>query len=216
MTSPRHTPRPSPPPPRLTVLLGSHREGRFGPTIGRWVAQHARAHGGFAVDVIDLAEQHLPIPHPADPRAAAGPFLERLASADAVIVVTPEYNHSFPGILKLALDLVGDELVDTPVGIVTYGGMSHGLRAAEALRPVLSALRAVTVTDTVGFAGARKRFDGDGALVVDAVETEAATTRLLDDLARFTDLLAPPAAVREAQDERAEVEMREEPEEQAA
>lgn len=183
---------------RLAVLLGSHREGRFGPTIGRWVAQHARAHGVFEVDVLDLADHDLPIPHPRDTRAAASRFLGRLEAADAVVVVTPEYNHSFPGILKVALDLVGDELVDTPVGIVTYGGMSHGLRAAEALRPVLSALRAVAVTDTVGFAGARDRFDGDGALVVDAAGTEAATTRLLDDLVRFVDLLAPAAPVRTA------------------
>lgn len=192
MTSPR---RPSP---RLAVLLGSHREGRFGPTIGRWVAEHARAHGAFTVDILDLADHHLPIPHPRDTREAAGGFLGRLAAADALVVVTPEYNHSFPGILKVALDLVGDELVDTPVGIVTYGGMSHGLRAAEALRPVLSALRAVAVTDTVGFAGARKRFDGDGTLVTDVAATEAATTRLLDDLARFTGVLAPAAPTRDA------------------
>lgn len=179
----------SPRRPRLAVVLGSHREGRFGPVIGHWLAERARVHGGFGVDVVDLAAQHLPIPHPRDPRATAAEFLDRLDDADAVVVVTPEYNHSFPGILKVALDLVGDELVDTPVGIVTYGGMSHGLRAAEALRPVLSALHAVAVTDTVGFAGARSRFDEDGALVVDADATEQATDRLLDGLARFVELL---------------------------
>lgn len=195
MTSPHRTHRT---PPRLAVLLGSHREGRFGPTIGRWVARHARGHGTFDVEILDLADHDLPIPHPRDTRAVAGAFLDQLEGADAVVIVTPEYNHSFPGILKVALDLVGEELVDTPVGIVTYGGMSHGLRAAEALRPVLSALRAVAVTDTVGFAGARERFDGDGALVVDAAATEAATTRLLDDLVRFTGLLAPPATARDA------------------
>ena len=180
--------------PRLAILLGSYREGRFGPTIGAWLATHAQGHGRFEVDVIDLAEHELPVPHPADTRTAAGELLDRLAAADAVVVVTPEYNHSFPGILKVALDLVGDELVDTPVGIVTYGGMSHGLRAAEALRPVLSALRAVAVTDTVGFAGARSRFDDDGRLVVDPTPTETAADRLLDDLARFVDLLSADAS----------------------
>lgn len=177
--------------PRLAVLLGSYREGRFGPTIGRWFADHARAHGEFDVDLIDLADHDLPVPHPTEPRTAAADFLRRLATADAVVVVTPEYNHSFPGILKVALDLVGDELRDTPVGIVTYGGMSHGLRAAEALRPVLSALRAVAVTDTVGFAGARSRFDEDGRLAVDAEPTQQAADRLLDSLADFTERLAP-------------------------
>ena len=176
--------------PRLVVLLGSHREGRFGPTVGAWVAARARRHGAFDVELLDPAEHDLPLQHPADAQAAAGTFLARLDAADAVLVVTPEYNHSFPGILKLALDLVGDELTDTPVGIVTYGGMSHGLRAAEALRPVLSALRAVAVTDTVGFAGAPDRFDEAGELVTDVAATEAATDRLLDDLARFTAALA--------------------------
>ncbi len=179
--------------PHLVVLLGSHREGRFGPTIGTWVTEHARQHGGFTVEVLDPAAHDLPLELPADRRAAAGDFLDALADADAVVVVTPEYNHSFPGILKLALDLVGDELTDTPVGIVTYGGMSHGLRAAEALRPVLSALRAVAVTDTVGFAGARDRFAPDGTLTVDPTPTEQAMTRLLDDLARFTGLLSTDA-----------------------
>ena len=121
-----------------------------------------------------------------------------LAAADAVVVVVPEYNHSFPGILKVALDLVGDQLVDTPVGIVSYGGMSHGLRATEALRPVLSALRAVAVPDTVGFAGARDRFDEAGRLVVDAAATEVATDRLLADLARLTAALAPPSSTADA------------------
>lgn len=179
--------------PHLVVLLGSHREGRFGPTIGDWVADRARQHGAFTVELLDPATHDLPLQHPADRRAAAGDFLDALDGADALVVVTPEYNHSFPGILKLALDLVGDELTDTPVGIVTYGGMSHGLRAAEALRPVLSALRAVAVTDTVGFAGARDRFDRDGALVIDAAASEQAMTRLLDDLTRFTHALASPA-----------------------
>lgn len=177
------------PRPRLTVVLGSHRVGRFGPVIGHWVADHAHLHGAFDVEVADLATAQLPVPHPRDPRSSsAGPFLAQLERADAVAIVMPEYNHSFPGILKVALDLVGDELRDTPVGMVTYGGLSGGLRAAEALRPVLSTLGAHDIADTVSFANPWSRFV-DSQLVEGAAATEEATDRLLDELARYAALL---------------------------
>ena len=182
--------------PRLAVVLGSYREGRFGPVVGHWLADHAHLHGAFDVEVVDLATQDLPIPHPSDPRAAAGPFLRSMDRADAVVLVTPEYNHSFPGILKVALDLVGDELRDTPTGIVTYGGISGGLRAAEALRPVLSAIGAFAVPDTVSFAHPQRRFV-DSQLVDGAPATEQATDRLLDELARYTTLLSRSPATAE-------------------
>ena len=186
------------PRPRLAVLLGSHRVGRFGPVVGHWIADHAHLHGAFDVEIADLATAQLPIPHPRDPRASsAGPFLAQLERADAVVVVMPEYNHSFPGILKVALDLVGDELRDTPVGMVTFGGISGGLRAAEALRPVLSTLGALDIADTVSFANPWSRFV-DSQLVEGAAPAEEATDRLLDELARYAAILRSAAAPAEA------------------
>ncbi|MQY26042.1 NADPH-dependent FMN reductase [Nocardia aurantia] len=76
-------------------------------------------------------------------------FAERIGHADAVIVITPEYNHSFPGPLKTAIDAVRDQWRGKAVGFVSYGGMSGGLRAVEALRVVFAELHTVTVRDTV-------------------------------------------------------------------
>ncbi len=83
----------------LVVLIGSTREGRFGDTVGRWFAAEAQRHGGFFVDLVDLAEAGLPAVHPAAPTPAVEAFRERLAAADAFVVVTPEYNHCFPAAL---------------------------------------------------------------------------------------------------------------------
>ncbi|MGW7354114.1 NADPH-dependent FMN reductase [Streptomyces sp. NPDC054784] len=155
---------------RLAVIYGSVREGRFGPVVGGWFAGEAERHGGFAeVDVIDLADHELPLAFP-DFRAAPQPdtarvrqgLSERLAAADAFVVVTPEYNHSFPASLKNAIDWFHTEWQAKPVGFVAYGGVSGGLRAVEQLRQVFAELHAVTVRDALSFHNAGGAFGPDG------------------------------------------------------
>ena len=72
-----------------------------------------------------------------------------VSRADAFVFVTPEYNHSFPASLKNALDYLSMEWADKPVGLASYGGVSAGLRAATALKPILAALRMVPVVEAV-------------------------------------------------------------------
>ena len=97
----------------------------------------------------------------------------RLDAADAFLVVTPEYNHSFPAPLKELVDGYGTEWHAKPVAFVSYGGISGGLRAVEHLRGVFAELHTVGVRDTVSFAGAWKRFGPDGMLR-DPAEAELA------------------------------------------
>jgi NAD(P)H-dependent FMN reductase len=131
---------------RVAVIIGSVRKGRFGELVGTWVG---KCLAGWAVDtdVVDLAEFSFPGTMSEHPDVAS--FAARIASADAIIVVTPEYNHSYPGSLKLAVDVVREQWRTKPVAFVSYGGMSGGLRAVEALRLVFAELHAVTVRDTV-------------------------------------------------------------------
>ncbi|WP_431874419.1 NADPH-dependent FMN reductase [Amycolatopsis sacchari] len=131
---------------RVLVIVGSVRSGRFGAHVGGWV-QKALLDTGVDVDLVDLAE--LTFPHTMDGHSDAASFAERVGWADAIVVVTPEYNHSYPGPLKSAIDSVRDEWKAKPVGFVSYGGMSGGLRAVEALRLVFAELHAVTVRDCV-------------------------------------------------------------------
>ncbi|GAA2817634.1 NAD(P)H-dependent oxidoreductase [Saccharopolyspora taberi] len=152
---------------RLAVIIGSNREGRFGPTVASWFAEQARQFDGLDVDVVDLAG--IPLPTAIDFGAEPGPHVtalgERLAAADAFVVVTPEYNHSFPAPLKNAIDLYRAEWQAKPVGFVSYGGMGGGLRAVEQLRLVFAELHATTVRDTVSFHNAWDRFDESGVPV---------------------------------------------------
>ena len=97
-------------------------------------------------------------------------------------MVTPEYNHSFPAPLKNAIDWHFKEWRAKPVGFVSYGGISGGLRAVEQLRQVFAELHAVTVRDTVSFHGAWTQFDSEGRLK-DPERYEKGTQSMLDQLA---------------------------------
>jgi NAD(P)H-dependent FMN reductase len=172
----------------LVVIIGSTREGRFGGTVGRWFAAEAERHGDFSLDLVDLALAELPAVHPAKPTPGVEAFRERLAAADAFVVVTPEYNHSFPASLKHAIDQGNAEWRAKPVGFVSYGGMAGGLRAVEQLRLVFAELHAATVRDCVSFHGARERFDPEGR-PRDPAGCGAAAKTLLDQLAWWAEAL---------------------------
>ena len=131
---------------RVAVVLGSVRDGRFGGVVAGWVAK-TLAGWGIDADSIDLAGLRIPSDMTAHPDVTS--FAARIDNADAVIVITPEYNHSYPGPLKTALDALNTPWHAKPVAFVSYGGMSGGLRAVEALRPVFAELHAVTVRDAV-------------------------------------------------------------------
>lgn len=175
----------------LAVIIGSVREGRFGPVVAEWFAAQARQHGEFRIDLVDPAEYPLPAVLPSSFEELVGldrrtpeqlQLAERLATADAFVVVTPEYNHSFPASLKHLIDWHVTQWQVKPVGLVSYGGQGGGIRAAEHLRQVFAELRAVTIRDTISLDQHWTRFDGDGRLLNPAGPTGAAKT-LLEQLA---------------------------------
>lgn len=117
-----------------------------------------------------------------EPAPEVGAVSRRLAAADAFVIVTPEYNHSFPAPLKNAIDWLSREWKAKPVGFVSYGGRSGGLRAVEQLRQVFAELHAVTVRDTVSFHDAWTQFEPDGR-PKDAKGCAVAAATMLDQLA---------------------------------
>ncbi|GHF78651.1 NADPH-dependent FMN reductase [Streptomyces filamentosus] len=177
---------------RLAVIVSSVREGRFGPVVGTWFAGEAENRADLIVDVIDLADHELPAalshnpsPETAEALAAVSPRLEQ---ADAFVVVTPEYNHSFPASLKHLIDWHYTQWRAKPVGFVSYGGLSGGLRSVEQLRPIFAELHAVTVRDAVSFHTAWEQFGEDGR-PKDETGPAGAAKVLLDQLAWWATVL---------------------------
>ncbi|MFF7948896.1 NADPH-dependent FMN reductase [Streptomyces griseorubiginosus] len=146
---------------RLVVLVGSVREGRFGPVVASWIAGQAGVHGGFEVEVVDLADFDIPLALPAASPKYAGDDYPRptgmaaltsaLERADAFVVVTPEYNHSYPASLKAAIDWHFTQWTAKPVAFVSYGGAAGGRHAVLHLENVLTELHAVTIRDGLAF-----------------------------------------------------------------
>ncbi|MCJ0874013.1 NADPH-dependent FMN reductase [Streptomyces sp. AP-93] len=154
---------------RVAVILGSVREGRQGRAVADWFLGAATALGGLDLDLIDLADVDLPLVMPGwggspDPQTAAAlaEVSPRLAAAEAFIIVTPEYNHSFPAVLKNLIDWHGEEWRAKPAGFVSYGGLGGGLRAVEQLRLVFAELHSVTVRDSVSLHGPWSGLGQDG------------------------------------------------------
>lgn len=137
---------------RIALILGSTRPGRRGDQIATWTLEAARAHGGADYELIDLADHNLAnLDEPGNPNLqqyqhdhtrAWGTLID---SFDGYVFLVPEYNHSYPGALKNALDYVYREWNDKAAGIISYGGWVAGARAAEALRLVLAELQVATV-----------------------------------------------------------------------
>lgn len=177
---------------RLAVICASVREGRFGPTVARWFADQARQRGDVEVDYIDLAEHPLPTVLSQSPGSDTAKVLAqltpRLEDADAFVVVTPEYNHSYPASLKSLIDWHYTQWRAKPVGLVSYGGMAGGLRAAEHLRPVFAELHAVTIREQLSFHNAWEKFDENGD-PKDPEAPAAAAKTMLDQLTWWAEAL---------------------------
>ena len=160
----------------LALVYGSTRQGRFCDTVANWAAERIVGSGAFALDRID----------PSAPESAASQtegagistISARIGRVDAIVIVTPEYNHGYPAPLKALIDSVNAEWQAKPVAFVSYGGVSGGLRAVEQLRLVFAELHAVAIRDSVSFANAWSQFGAAGELVAPEAANAAMSTML--------------------------------------
>ena len=173
----------------LQVVIASTRPGRAGEPIGRWFASQCRRDERFSVGVTDLAELALPLmDEPNLPRMRqyvhehTRAWSRTVDAADCFVFVMPEYNHGFCAGLKNAIDYLHQEWARKPVGFVSYGGVSGGMRAVQLLKPVLTCLRMLPVTDQVALAN-YAQYMRDGRFEPSA-DAGLACRTMLDELYR--------------------------------
>jgi NAD(P)H-dependent FMN reductase len=183
--------------PTLQITIASTRPDRAGLPIGQWIAARAAAHGGFDVDVVDLAHLGLPfMDEPNHPRLRrythqhTKDWSARVQRADAFVFVTPEYNHGISAPLKNAIDYLHAEWQYKPVGFVSYGGVAAGARAVEHTKQVVTAVRMVPVVAAVPIPFFQQFIDEDGAVRANEPMEEGADA-MLDELLRVEEALRP-------------------------
>ena len=179
--------------PVLQVIAGSTRPGRKGIAVAQWVARQAEAHGGFDVELVDLADAGLPVlDEPNHPRL--GQYTQQhtkdwsatISRADAFVFVFPEYNHSIPGGFKNAVDSLGPEWQGKTVAFVSYGA-DNGVRAVEHWRQIVANFHMVGVRQQVSLSRFRE-FGDDGLALLDRRDGELDT--LFDQLESMAATLA--------------------------
>jgi NAD(P)H-dependent FMN reductase len=136
---------------KIGIVIGTTRPGRKAEDVARWVHGIAGQRGDAVFELIDLADfefPHLDEALPPSMGQYSQPHTLRWARTieayDGFVFVTPEYNHSIPGVLKTALDFLYSEWNNKAAGFVSYGGVG-GARAVEQLRLILSELQIATV-----------------------------------------------------------------------
>jgi NAD(P)H-dependent FMN reductase len=140
---------------KIAIIVGSTRPGRKAGAVAQWVHGFAKTRSGAEYEIVDIADFNLPLldePIPptmgkySKPHTTA--WSEKIASFDAYVFVTPEYNHGPSGALKNAIDFLYREWNDKAAGFVSYGG-AGGARAVEQLRLVMGELKVADVRSQV-------------------------------------------------------------------
>jgi NAD(P)H-dependent FMN reductase len=149
----------------IPVILGTVRQGRMSHPVAKLMTAEVAKREGVETELIDIAA--LPLPTNDAGEAIKDPaFSSKMNRADALVIVAPEYNHGYSGMLKHVLDSCLKEYIHKAVGIVgVSAGAFGGARVIENLLPVLRELGLVTIFWDVNFANVRKAFDGDGNLL---------------------------------------------------
>lgn len=177
--------------PKLHVVIASTRPGRAGLPIGSWFFDAAKHHGAFDVTLVDLVEIGLPLLN-----EKSHPRLQKyehehtkrwsaiVDAADAFVFVTPEYNFSAPPSLLNALDYLYREWSYKPVGFVSYGGISGGMRSVMMAKQLVTSLKMMPLPEAVTLTFFSQQLK-DGVFTGNE-QNEKATKEMLNELVRWS------------------------------
>ena len=180
----------------LQIVIASTRPNRAGLPIGSWFVEQARRHEKFEVEVVDLASLNLPMfDEPRHPRLRqyehdhTKRWSSVVSRAEAFVFVTPEYDHGAPPSLVNALDFLVHEWMYKPVGFVSYGGVSGGVRAVDMLKVIVTALKMMPMFETVALPFFSQWMDQEKRTFAPPKVQEDAARVMLDELHKWATAL---------------------------
>ena len=137
---------------RIAIVTGSTRPGRNNQAVAEWVYHLSKERKDAEFELVDISHYNLPLLDEPMPPASGQyshqhtkAWSEKIASFDAYVFVTPEYNHSISGALKNVIDYLYREWNNKAAGFVSYGGHSGGARGVEHLRLILAEVMVATI-----------------------------------------------------------------------
>lgn len=178
----------------IPVILGSTRRGRQSPKVARFIAERMKRTGRIEPEILDLLEYHFPAMEERlrlrdDPPPRLREFADKVARSDALVIVSPEYNNGYPGVLKNALDYLLPEYRRKPIGIVTVSaGGFGGISCLAQLRLVTLAMGAFPIPASLPVSRVQDSFDDDGKPVDPSYEKRAES--FLSELLWFAEAIA--------------------------
>lgn len=156
----------------LPVLLGTNRKSRQSVHVARWLVTEMKKRVDIETQLFDVT--NFVLPHDDYGQGLKDQFPEwrdAILRADGLVVVTPEYNHGYPGALKAVLDLLLKEYIHKAVAFVgVSAGPWGGTRVIEAMVPMVRELGLVVTFNDLNFPAVEKKFDEQGALLDPAYE----------------------------------------------
>jgi NAD(P)H-dependent FMN reductase len=177
---------------KLKIIISTVRPGRKGPLVARWIENLAMQNGNFDVEVLDLGEINLPLMdepnHPSLKKYQhehTKQWSSKIEEAEAFIFVTAEYDYNYPAPLRNAIEYLSQEWGYKPAGIVSYGGVSAGTRAANSLKNDLASMKVVTLVEAVNFPFFQQNINDQNEFEANEVSHKAAET-MLKQLIRWT------------------------------
>jgi NAD(P)H-dependent FMN reductase len=182
----------------IPIILGSTRRGRQSPRAARFVEKRLGQRGGVETEILDLLEYDFPLMEERlrfrdDPPPRLEEFAQRINRADAVVIVTPEYNNGYPAALKNALDYLLPEFRRKPIGVVTVSaGGFGGLTCLAQLRLVTLGLGAFPVPASLPISRVSETFEEDGTPTDPSYEQRAAA--FLDEVIWFAEAIVAKKA----------------------
>lgn len=180
---------------KIKVITSTTREGRRGIIIARWMAEFAKTNSEFEVELLDLKEINLPLmDEPNHPRLQkyvhqhTKNWSSKIEEADAFIITLGEYNYSIPAPIKNAIDYLFNEWQYKPLGIVSYGGISGGLRSSQMLKQVVTTINMMPLSQQVTIPSFEKLIDENNNFIPNE-HIEKSAISMLKELEKWAETM---------------------------